>query len=160
MKATTTTAPKIGHGYECNLNAVLAEQQREQYLKFYTLMHQVSAAYIEGIQSVTLNTPSGSVTVPLYSVTGENLHKLAGSFYSELSEVIGARLAALEHGIARHEADSQLEEPEERESEGPRAEALSLALPHRPMTPAEFAAMPPEARRAYDLDRAEQLEAA
>lgn len=160
MKATTTTAPAFGHGYENNLNCVLAEQHREQYLTLYTTLQNVSSAFIEGIQSVTLNTPSGSVTVPLYSSTGEDMHKRAGCIYTELSEVVGARLAYLEQMIARHEEDSQKEEAQEREGEGPRAEALSLSLPLRPMSPAEFAAMPAEARRAYDSGRAEQLEAA
>lgn len=158
--STVPTTAKFGHGYETNLNYVLAEQHRERYLALYTTMQQVSAAFIEGIQSVTLNTPSGSVTVPLYSSTAEDMHKRAGGLYTELSEVLGARLAHLEKLIARHEEDSQKEEVEEREGEGGRAEALNFCLPQRPMSAAEFAAMPAEARRAYDRDRAERLEVA
>lgn len=148
----------IGHGYENNLNYVLAEQYRERYLAFYTTMQQISAAFIEGIQAVTISTPTSSVTVHLCG--SSKLESMVGTLYTDLSEVVGERLAHLEHMIARHDEDSLKEESQEREGEGGRYEALSLSLPHRPMSEAEFAAMPPEARRAYDWDRAEKLEAA
>lgn len=143
------TIPHFGHGYENNLNYVLAEQHREQYLAHYITMQKVSAAFIEGIQSVTLNTPSGSVTVALYSSTGEDLHKRAGNLYTDLSEVIGARLAHLERLIAQHEEDSRKEEADEREGKGRRADALTFCLPMRKMSDAEYDALPPEAQRAH-----------
>lgn len=164
MQATTTsplsTVPvtaSFGHGYENNLNYVLAEQHRERYLALYTILQQVSAAHIEGIQSVTLTTATGSVTVPLY---GQNMDQRTGTLYTELSEVLGERLEYHEQLIACHEKDSLVEEPHEREGQGGRAEALSFCLPMRRLNDAEFAAMPPEARRLYDEHRAGLLQVA
>jgi hypothetical protein len=160
MKLTpdATAKPKIpapasfGTGYETNYNAVMANHSREEYTALYTVFQTLAKLKVAGIQEITVKSHNGSVTIPL---GGPNAYQRGMNLGAELSEALGDRLTALEKDILRYEEDSQNEEREEREGAGARAQVLGFCLPMRRLSDAEFAALPAEARRAFDEHRAE-----
>lgn len=145
---------KFGNGYEANYNAVQANHCREEYTSLYTALQTLAKLKIAGIQEITVKGYNGSVTIPL---SGANAHQRGMDLGQELSEALGDRLSALEKDILRYEQDSLNEEAEEREGTGERVQVLNFCLPMRPLSDAEFEALPAEARRAYDEDRAEGI---
>jgi hypothetical protein len=134
-------APTGGHSYHTNYNYTLAEYAREEYARLYSLWQQILRLNTAGIQQITLTGQTGTVTLPVQSVN---------SICGHLAEELGNRLGALEKDILGYEQTSLTEEADEREGEGNRAAFFSFCLPMRPMSDAEFAALPPEAQRAYD----------
>jgi hypothetical protein len=153
-KTEIPAAAKFGNGYEANYNAVQANLSREEYASLYTALQTLAKLKIAGIQEVTVKGYNGSITIPL---SGPNAHQRGMNLGQELSEALGDRLTALEKDILHYEQDSMNEEAEEREGTGERAQVLGFCLPMRCLSDAEFTALPPEARRAYDEHRAENV---
>lgn len=148
----------FGTGYENDYNGAMADQAREEYARLYKLLHAVRQAHITGIQSITITGPTGSVTVPLMGGKADQRSK---TFTCELLEVVGDQLEDVEHNIRRYEQDSMENEgPDDRAGISERAQVFTFCLPMRPMSEAEFSALPPAARRAYDEHKADRLEAA
>lgn len=156
--ARTTEIPaniKPGGAYETNLNQRMANLCREEYARTYALRHALDTAHLSGFLDVTIRTASGLITLPF--IGGDKNDARAHDLYIQMSEMLGDKLGKLEHEILRYEQDSERDEAEEREGEGYRAETFAFCLPMRPLSDAEFEAMPPEARRAYDEYRAENI---
>lgn len=165
MKATISTQPGArptlsiastlspGGAYETNLHNVMGDHCREEYLALYTLLQEIHRASIEGVTELTLRTRTRSITVTLMGELGE---KMSGMLDEGLGDMLGVRLDVLERNIIKHEQDAA-EDVGDLTGDSTRAQTFAFCLPMRPMSDAEFEAMPPEARRAYDEHRAENL---
>lgn len=139
----------FGSGYETNYSAVLAEHCREVYASNYTLLQQLSRAQIEGVLEVTFRSRTGAVTVPVAPQAGRQLMQ-------QVREDLGEILDKLEQNIAEYDARGAKEEKDAAEGTSDRARAFAFCLPMRPLSDEEFAWLPPEAQRAYDMYGATQ----
>ncbi|MGI4863720.1 MAG: hypothetical protein ACRYFZ_07320 [Janthinobacterium lividum] len=159
--ARTTEIPaniKPGGAHETNYHQRMANHCREEYARTYTLREALVTAHLSGFIDVTIRTANGSITIPF--IGGDKNEQRAQGLYVELAEMLGDKLGKLEHDILDYEKDSEKDEADEREGAGTRAETFAFCLPMRPLSDAEFEALPAEARRAYDEHRAEQVKAA
>lgn len=162
MKLATATAPKtattipglpaFGNGYETNYSKVHADLTREVYADTYKLLQQLSRAQIEGVLEVTVRTRTGSMTIPLGEQAGRDMAQT-------LCEGLGEKLDKLEKDILECSQRAEQEEADDEDGTSGRAQVFAFCLPMRPLSDAEFLAMPAEARRTYDEHRAERAAA-
>jgi hypothetical protein len=145
---------KPGMGYETNYNYLMANQCREEYARTYAIRDSLLAAHVSGFLDITVRSGAGVVTIPFI---GSGATGRAQNLFVELAELLGDKLTKLENDIVRYERDSLKEEAGEREGTGSRAQTFSFCLPMRPMSDADFQALPAEAQRAFDEYRAENM---
>lgn len=143
-----------GNAYETNFHQVMADQCREEYARTYAIVQALSRAHITGFLDITVRTSTGSVTIPFL---GKGADQHAQNMYVEMAEVLGDKMSKLEADIVEYEQTSEKEEAADREGTSARAQLFGYCLPMRPLSDAEFEALPAEARRAYDEQRAERI---
>lgn len=149
----TTVGLEPGTGYENNYSSVEAELMREEWLRTYALIQELAKAKISGIVEITVRSHAGSVSLPIISSQrGMNL-------WLEMNEMLGDKMSSLEEGIVYYTKQAEKEEVGDTKGTSKRSQAFAFCLPMRPLSDAEFAAMPPEARRMYDEHRAESITA-
>lgn len=159
--STTNTSPrtvpatvKPGGAYETNYNALMADQSREVYAETYKLIQDLSLLKIQGIIEVTVRTRTGSLSIPITA------QQVGADITLDLITMLGEKMDQLERDILKYTQDSEENEPFDKYGESDRAALFAFCLPMRPLSDAEFNAMPPEARRAFDETRAERVQAA
>lgn len=159
--ATATTAARrlpAGNtaetGYETNFATIQADQSREVYLEYYKLAQTLSVAQKMGVIDITLRTSTGTVTMPVLDP------KRMLSLYTEMQEMLGDKLQEMEKDILYYEDLAQKEEAADMDGTSARSQFFAHCLPMRPISDAEFNAMPAEARRLFDEQRAERVKAA